>query len=461
MTTGRLPFPGRNVMEILKSLATVTPAAPMSLNAVVSSDLSDLITRLLDKDRDARPASALTVGRQLAELEQVMPRADIAASPAPVSPQRMSNLCVETKPEKRRTLPARRVALTLTGFGLLAMLSVVIVSIRTKDGRVIEKTINVPGEVAEISVAVKDREPKKKPGKPRVVAGPSPFDELDPAVIPEEERFTWQPKELVAVLGSHRQRMWTGAASVAMSGDGSLCLAGGYDSKGLLVDVTNGRTLRTPTFHARCVGVSPDGTMLFWKQEDGRLSLMGREGETWKPREMSLPKAVAVWSHQPWDATFSIDGRWLATSILYEVLDEVPKYSTYVWDVSVDPPQRVVELHGFKHPSFSPDGKRLAVIATQKTNPLTRALSPDDGGRGDRKRLRTVRTRCRCLISVSCPRCATRSCQGWSFPATIALRFALATDFWPAVSWRPSTKLDCSPCGMSRPPSRSSSLNVI
>jgi hypothetical protein len=44
----------------------------------------------------------------------------------------------------------------------------------------------------------------------------SPLDRLDPARIPPEERFDWQPKELVAVLGSHRGRHW-GEVTAAFS----------------------------------------------------------------------------------------------------------------------------------------------------------------------------------------------------------------------------------------------------
>src|SRR5262245_17974783 len=33
---------------------------------------------------------------------------------------------------------------------------------------------------------------------------PSPLDKLDAKQIPELDRFDWQPKELVAVLGEHR-----------------------------------------------------------------------------------------------------------------------------------------------------------------------------------------------------------------------------------------------------------------
>ena len=50
----------------------------------------------------------------------------------------------------------------------------------------------------------------------------SPLDRLDPKQIPEGERFTWQPKGLVAVLGEHSRRHWTDHAEAAFSPDGKL-----------------------------------------------------------------------------------------------------------------------------------------------------------------------------------------------------------------------------------------------
>src|SRR5438045_3855656 len=51
------------------------------------------------------------------------------------------------------------------------------------------------------------------PGTPQAVRAaallsklPSAMDGLDPAKIPPLERFDWQPKELVGVLGEHRGR---------------------------------------------------------------------------------------------------------------------------------------------------------------------------------------------------------------------------------------------------------------
>ncbi len=52
-----------------------------------------------------------------------------------------------------------------------------------------------------------------------VAVGQSPFDKLDPAAIPAEERFEWQPKELVAVIGNHARRHWSGCG-VWISPDG-------------------------------------------------------------------------------------------------------------------------------------------------------------------------------------------------------------------------------------------------
>src|SRR5262249_17607464 len=46
--------------------------------------------------------------------------------------------------------------------------------------------------------------------------------------IPPEERFDWQPKELVAVLGEHRLRHWGTALVVSFTADGKeLCSYGG------------------------------------------------------------------------------------------------------------------------------------------------------------------------------------------------------------------------------------------
>jgi WD40 repeat protein len=58
-------------------------------------------------------------------------------------------------------------------------------------------------------------------------ASPSPLDKLKAEAIPPLERFAWQPKELVAVLGEHRGRQGAPATAVAFTIDGKLVASGG------------------------------------------------------------------------------------------------------------------------------------------------------------------------------------------------------------------------------------------
>jgi WD40 repeat protein len=55
----------------------------------------------------------------------------------------------------------------------------------------------------------------------------SPLDRLDRTTIAPLEKFDWQPKELVGVLGEHRGRHGAAVASVAYSSDGTMIASGG------------------------------------------------------------------------------------------------------------------------------------------------------------------------------------------------------------------------------------------
>src|SRR3954447_18564823 len=48
----------------------------------------------------------------------------------------------------------------------------------------------------------------------------SALDKLDPKTLPRLDRFDWQPKELVAVLGEHRGRHGAPVSCAAFSPDG-------------------------------------------------------------------------------------------------------------------------------------------------------------------------------------------------------------------------------------------------
>jgi WD40 repeat protein len=107
------------------------------------------------------------------------------------------------------------------------------------------------------------------PGTPAAVeAGallsglPSPLDALSPNAIAPLERFDWQPKELVAVLGEHRGRHGAPVTCVAFNPDGSQVASGGS----LLVRAWDPATLRLQgiagAYYVTCIAYSRDGKRL-------------------------------------------------------------------------------------------------------------------------------------------------------------------------------------------------------
>src|SRR5579883_53281 len=90
MTTGNLPFSGHTTMAILTSLAIEHPTPPIETRPDIPVALSDLIMRLLEKDREKRPKSAAEVAATLRAIGKELVAAQKAASgtlPIVVYPQ--------------------------------------------------------------------------------------------------------------------------------------------------------------------------------------------------------------------------------------------------------------------------------------------------------------------------------------------------------------------------------------
>ncbi|MCL4203618.1 MAG: protein kinase [Pirellulaceae bacterium] len=231
----------------------------------------------------------------------------------------------------------------------------------------------------------------------------SPFDQLRAEDIPAEDRFAWQPKELVAVLGSHRQRHLTEVNSVALSGDGhwvaSASGAFGQMNSVVLWDrATMNRVATLKGSHG--VAFSPDSKNLACAYPGDAIhlyDLTATPPQLW----LRVPNSAQVGhvafdasgerlygSHkglQRWQLTeskavelpftesenrlekFSID-RDDTTAVLFENIAYHPRYmpDALVWDLSgdqpkqrfviksEDPQQRITSV------ALSPDGKRLA-----------------------------------------------------------------------------------------------------
>src|SRR5262249_45170350 len=110
------------------------------------------------------------------------------------------------------------------------------------------------------------------PGTPQAVRAaemlrqlPSPLDRLESSKIRPLEVFSWQPKELVAVLGEHRGRQGAVATCVAYSPDRKFVASGGAhlvrlwetDPKRLLRLIVN---LSAPNVYS--LAISPDSKLL-------------------------------------------------------------------------------------------------------------------------------------------------------------------------------------------------------
>lgn len=68
MLTGRPPFVGDDSVAIISQHLNVRPVAPSWHNADISPEIEALVLSLLDKDPDARPASAVAVRERIAEI---------------------------------------------------------------------------------------------------------------------------------------------------------------------------------------------------------------------------------------------------------------------------------------------------------------------------------------------------------------------------------------------------------
>jgi WD40 repeat protein len=196
------------------------------------------------------------------------------------------------------------------------------------------------------------------PGRPAARAAgllarlPSPLDHLDAKTIPALERFDWQPKELVGVIGEHRCRHGNPVTCVAFSADGTLAASGG----GSYVRLWEPSTLRLVALlgasYVRCIAFSRDGKLLAAGGDYGHLTV-------WRLAKGAAPQAC--FSRQAastilYSLAFSPDSKLLATACFDNNLR--------IYDVSGKEIKESATLNnhtkGATCVAFSPDGKTLA-----------------------------------------------------------------------------------------------------
>jgi WD40 repeat protein len=286
LATGRRPFQGRDVFEVLESLASQTPPPPHTLNPEIGEPLSNLISRSLSKNPAGRPQSAREVASELRRIHKgktKLPKAveyvpsammstpsafPMPAMPAPAAPAPARDAWTDIEldalpdgvpaptpapattapvPPKASKAPATAAGrplaprLVLLAGAVLMVVACAALLLKFLLAPPANKTPNDDPKKKKVEADTpKVDAPKPEPPKPVVAKRPEPVPPalpLKPARIAAlvhfaaathvtaTERFDWQPKELVAVIGGHRFKMWGDVDALKLSPDGATVLA--------------------------------------------------------------------------------------------------------------------------------------------------------------------------------------------------------------------------------------------
>jgi WD40 repeat protein len=333
LCTGEKAFKGTNPTATLLSLTQDQPRPPRELNPAIPQELSDLVMSLLAKDPGQRPASDRTVIEAIEGMESSL--REVPTQPAPAPPGRW--------------LPWAIAAAAALGGALL--LPQAILRVTGREGKVKQEIALEPGDRVEM-VAGERASAKPVPG---------PLDRLDPALIPAEERFAWQPKELVAVLGTHSRRHHTVITSLAYSPDSKWIACG--TPYGIAVSLFEAATMRRralPLGGCLSLAFSPDSRTLAGAGDKSLLlwDLSGPEPRLSRRAQPSVIHSIA----------YAPGGKVLATGDRDGVVR--------VWDPALAEPRPRAELKGHTGPlarvatnlgvtslAFSGDGKLLASLS--------------------------------------------------------------------------------------------------
>ena len=92
MLTGRQPFGGVEVVDIMRTVLQDTPQAPSAHNPRVPAELDALVLRMLAKRPDERHPSARWLYRELRQVEEKLEKAPSGAAPRAEAPARKVSL---------------------------------------------------------------------------------------------------------------------------------------------------------------------------------------------------------------------------------------------------------------------------------------------------------------------------------------------------------------------------------
>ncbi len=399
MTTGRLPFPGTTTLEILQSLSLVIPPAPRSVNTAVPMELSDLIEQLLTKDRNLRPGDGREIATRLARIEADEARRRDAAHST------FGNNSL------RFTVSAAAAAF------VALMLSVIVLTFKTKDGKETQVTVAGNGELQSVAIhADAPAGPVSPPGKvdkpalpftrqpaPKQPQARQPGATLPamslyamvrtPAKLEGVESWTLETvghrvpvdslayspnsKWLASLDGSGQIRVWEAESGklvnllmddeplqfgqLAWSPDSERIVRGNGTSEskvGLVVwHVATGRREHVfeDTGYVKRCGFMPDGEHVYSIQYTA-----GKEAGGIKIWSLKTEEQVDQFDTDTWLGDVSADGKFVA--IVSATTSKIQAFEIGTWEQKweIAIPNSSLQNFQSRHPVWSPDGKLLA-----------------------------------------------------------------------------------------------------
>jgi WD40 repeat protein/serine/threonine protein kinase len=194
----------------------------------------------------------------------------------------------------------------------------------------------------------------------------SPLDKLRNESLPKAERFSWQPKELVAILGEHAGRHTNTATCIAYSPEGSVLVSAGRDRVARLWSPETLREQFVFTFPNKggeitALAVSPDGKLLACGDMGGTIRLCPLQ----PPENRTI---LTLESHE--DAVtglaFTADGKGLFSSSIDK--------SAILWELGPNPRRR-----SRVKTEFTGHEDRVTALALSRGD--TFLVTGDDGGK--------------------------------------------------------------------------------
>jgi serine/threonine protein kinase/WD40 repeat protein len=268
LAAGHPPFRAPSAIAVLRRIAEETPRPIQEVMSDIPDWLVIIIKKLLAKQPEDRFASAQELADVLSQCQSELQAGVPVTATNKFATKRTAPSAGLTKTEpKHNNFPLAGIAAgALMTLALMTAGFFLFNRSRNNSPAIVP---SAPADVAPSSTVATDPNAKGagpvgnntapvviNPDDPPstyiwkpIPLGDSPFDKLDPAAIPKEERFDWQPKELVGVIGSHARRQWAFCNALSFSSDGKQVITHHTNSSQdtAVWDVTTGSLIWTIT----------------------------------------------------------------------------------------------------------------------------------------------------------------------------------------------------------------------